>query len=123
MQGCLVVQQKQGTRKEPAMDQEVYVAVIAGAAVLFFLPSIIALIRGTDPLWIVLLLNVIPLGVTWIGAWLAVFMLPRATPVPVRQALPVRDDPKYLFGIVPPEDPAGASQHHDDARTGAPAWS
>jgi hypothetical protein len=101
------------------MGQGVYVAVIVGAAVLFFLPSVIAVIRGTDPLWIVILLNVLPFGFTWIGAWLAVFMLPRAMPAPARQVLAVEDDPRYLFGVLPPEDPADASR--DRARAGVPA--
>lgn len=100
------------------MDQLIYVAVIAGAAVLFFLPSIIAVIRGTDLLWIVILLNV----TTWLGAWVAVIMLPRKRPAPVRHAVPIREDPRYLYGGLPPADPAGAGRHQDSGRAGAPVW-
>ena len=80
----------------------IWVLVIAGAAVLFFLPTIAAVIRGTDPLWVVILLNVIPLGITWFGAWLAVFMFPRNQPAHTRPVRAVWDDPRYLYGAVPP---------------------
>lgn len=68
------------------MDQLVWVAVIGGAIVLFWLPVIIAAIRGTQPLGIVILLTLLtPLGgVTWFGAWLAVFMFPRSRPARTR---------------------------------------
>ena len=101
------------------MEQLVYVPVILGAAVLFVSPSITAVIRGTDLLWAVILLNV----TTWLGAWVAVIVLPRKRSVPVRHALPIRDDPRYLYGAVPPPPPAGASRLQDSARSGATVWS
>ena len=94
-------------------QQLVWAAVIVGAIVLFFLPVIIAAIRGTDPMWPVVLLTVLtPLGgVTWFAAWFAAFAFPRrrATPphrpAPPRQfALPPQEDPRCLYGGVPPAD-------------------
>jgi hypothetical protein len=91
-------------------QQLVWVAVIAGAILLFWLPVIIAAIRGTDPLWLVVLLTVLtPLGgVTWFGAWIAAFAFPRRQPasprpaLPRQPALPPQEDPKCLYGGVPP---------------------
>jgi len=99
------------------MDQLVWVAVIGGAIILFWLPVIIAAIRGTEPLGIVILLTLLtPLGgVTWFGAWLAVFMFPRSRPARTRGARPYWDDPRYLYGGVPPADPAAGGRHQDGA--------
>ena len=99
--------------------QFVWVAVIVAAIVLFWLPVIVAAIRGTDALWIVILLTVLtPLGgVTWFGAWFAAFAFPRNRPTPPRRPAPPPDpfqaplapweDPRYLFGGVPPQDRSG----------------
>jgi hypothetical protein len=90
----------------------VWLAVIAGSIVLFWLPVIVAGIRRTDPLWIVILLTVLtPLGgVTWFGAWIAVFIFPRNRPAPPRRpapphrpAPPPSEDPRCLYGGVPPD--------------------
>jgi hypothetical protein len=101
------------------MNQLVYGAVIVGAVVLFFLPTIIAVILGTEMLWAVVLLNV----TTWLGAVLAVIILPRKRTAPVRHAVPVQDDPRYLFGVLPPADQSGAGRRQDGVRAGASAWS
>jgi hypothetical protein len=111
------------------MDQQmVYAAVIAVGAVLFILPTIVAAILGTRPMLAVIVLN----ATTWLGAWLAILMLPRDRPAPVRHAVPVRpavpaqralpieDDPRYLYGAVRPADPAGAGVHQASAGAGAP---
>lgn len=102
-----------------AEGQLVWLAVIGGAFVLFWLPVIVAAIRGTDPLRIVVLLTVLtPLGgVTWFGAWFAAFAFPRKRPAPSHRPAPPPDpfkaplapseDPRYLFGGVPPQDRPG----------------
>jgi hypothetical protein len=94
------------------MQQFVWIAVIAGAIVLFWLPVITAAIRGTDPLKIVVLLTVLtPLcGVTWFGAWIAVFALPGRRPAAAHPAaMPSWEDPKCLYGGVPAGVPAAVS--------------
>ena len=95
------------------MDQLVYLAVIAGAAVLFFLPVIVAALRGTEPLWLV----VVMLLAFWPAAWIAVFVLP-GRPSPARRGpeRPYWDDPRHLYGGVLPADPATASLRQDRAR-------
>jgi len=88
----------------------VWLAVIAGAIVLFWLPVIVAGIRGTDPLWMVILLTVLtPLGgVTWFGAWIAVFIFPRNRPAPPRRPVPPPwEDPRCLYGGVPRQGRSG----------------
>jgi hypothetical protein len=97
--------------------QLVWVVVIVGAIVLFWSPVIVAAIRGTYRLWIVILLTVLtPIGgVTWFGAWFAAFAFPRKPPAPpyrpapppdpFRAPLAPREDPRYSFGAVPPQDP------------------
>jgi hypothetical protein len=96
-------------------QQLVWAAVIVGAIVLFFLPIIMAAVRGTDPIWLVALLTVLtPLGgVTWFAAWFVAFTFPRRRaapphrPTPPHQrALPPREDPRCLYGGVPPADTA-----------------
>lgn len=106
-------------------QQLVWAAVIVGAIVLFFLPIIIAAIRGTDPIWPVVLLTVLtPLGgIWWFGAWFAAFAFPRRRPAPPRQlALPPREDPMCLFGGVPPADTALAGRRPAGG-SGVSAWS
>ena len=97
-------------------QQFVWGVVIAGAIVGFFLPVIVAAIRGTDPMWPVVLLTLATgfTGVTWFAAWIAVFAFPRRRSAPPRRsahprqpALPPQDDPRCLYGGVPPADTAG----------------
>jgi hypothetical protein len=105
----------------------VWAAVFVGAFVLFWLPVVAAAIRGTEPLWLVILLTVLtPLGgVTWFGAWILAFTLPRRRPAPPpRRALLPQDDPRYLFGGVPPADTAAVvTRRAVGAGSGASAWS
>jgi len=101
------------------MSQLIWVAVIAGAILLFWLPVIVAAIRRTDPLWpvVLLVLGTGAGGVTWFAAWWAVFSFPRRAPAPPPQPVlppppvpvPWWEDPKYLYGGVPPE---GSTGHH-----------
>jgi hypothetical protein len=102
------------------VDQWVWVAVIGGAIFLFWLPVIIAAIRGTEPIGIVILLTLLtPLGgVTWFGAWIAAFMFPRRQPARARRARPYWDDPRYLYGGVPytGTDAANVTRHQAGAR-------
>ena len=128
-------------------QQWVWAVVIVGAIVGFFLPVIIAAIRGVDPMWPVVVLTLItPLGgFWWFGAWFVAFAAPRrsaavrrhAPPVrtappgwtvpPARPALPARDDPMCLYGAVRPRIPrllsAGARLDHAWRRSGVSVWS
>jgi hypothetical protein len=100
----------------------VWAVVIAGAFVLFWLPVGAAMIRGTEPLWPVVLLTVLtPLtGVTWFAAWIPVFAFPRRRPAPPRQpVLAPQDDPMCLFGGVPPAIPAVVSRRAVGTGSGA----
>jgi hypothetical protein len=114
------------------MQQLVWIAVIAGAIVLALLPIITAVIRGTEQIWIVVVLTMLtPLsGVTWFAAWWAAFALPRhraapqCRPAPPRQpALPPWDDPKCLYGGVPSADTAVVSRRQAGAEAGVSVWS
>jgi hypothetical protein len=98
------------------MQQFAWVAVIAGVIVLFWLPVIVAVIRGTDPLWPVVVLTLLtPLfGVTWLAAWIPVIVFTRRRPATQPQSAPQPapppwDDPRTLFGGVPSADLTAAS--------------
>ena len=105
----------------------VWAAVIVGAMVLFCLPVLVAAIRGAEPMWLVVLLTVLtPLGgVTWLGAWIVACGAPGRRPAhPRRPALLPQDDPRCLFGGVPPADTAPVvSRRAVGAGSGASAWS
>ena len=100
----------------------VWALVFAGAFILFWLPLIAAMIRGTEPLWPVVLATVLTAftGVCWFVAWIMVFALPRRQPAPPRRpVLAAQDDPECLFGGVPPAIPAGVSRRAVGAGSGA----
>jgi hypothetical protein len=61
-------------------------AVILGAIILFWVPLIIAVIRGAERIGLVALLTILGLagGVMWFAALVAAFILPRRTPPPLR---------------------------------------
>jgi Superinfection immunity protein len=60
-----------------------WVGLIAGLALLYFLPTIIAMIRRVEsPGWVIFL-NVLPTGVGWLAAMVVAFMMPRREPPPV----------------------------------------
>jgi hypothetical protein len=100
----------------------VWALVFAGAFILLWLPVIAAMIRGTEPLWLVVLLTVLTAftGVCWFVAWFMVFALPRRRPTPPPQpVLAPQDDPECLFGVVPPAIPAVVSRRAVGAGSGA----
>jgi len=105
----------------------VWAVVMVGAFVLFWLPVLVAAIRGTELLWLVVLLTVLtPLGgVTWFGAWIVAFAFPRRRPAPPRRpVLLPQDDPRCLFGGAPPAETAAVvSRRAVGAGPGASAWS
>jgi hypothetical protein len=59
-------------------------AVILGAMILFWVPVIIAVIRGTERTGVVVLLTLLGLagGFMWFAALVAAFILPRRLPPP-----------------------------------------
>jgi hypothetical protein len=71
----------------------IWLAVVAGAAFLFCSPVIAAALLRRDGMGIVVVLTCLTVftGVTWFGAWIAVFMLPRKMP-----ALPPRHVRPYV---------------------------
>ena len=103
----------------------VWAVVIVGAIVLFCLPVLVAAIRGTDQLWLVVLLTLLtPLGgVTWVGAWIVALAFPRRRPAPARRSAPLarEDDPTCLFGGVPPADTVVLARR--PAGSGVSVWS
>ena len=59
-----------------------WVGLIAGLALIYFLPTIIAMIRRVEsPGWVIFL-NVLPTGVGWLAAMVVAFMMPRHEPPP-----------------------------------------
>ena len=59
-----------------------WVGLIAGLALIYFLPIIIAMIRRVEsPGWVIFL-NVLPTGVGWLAAMVVAFMMPRREPAP-----------------------------------------
>ena len=61
-------------------------AVVLAVMVLFWVPLIIAVIRGAERIGLVALLSILGLagGVMWLAALVAAFILPRRTPPPLR---------------------------------------
>ena len=84
-----------------------WVLLFAVLAIVYLLPTLIALIRGTDAVALVFLVNLIGglSGVGWLGAMIIAFgprRLPAAPPVPAwpqalqRPAEPWMPDPRYF---------------------------
>jgi Superinfection immunity protein len=68
-----------------------WVGLIAGLALFYFLPTIIAMIRRVEsPGWVIFL-NVLPTGVGWLAAMVVAFMMPRREPPPAY--VPYQDPP------------------------------
>ena len=63
---------------ELANSSVFWIALIGGLAVLYFLPTIIGVIRHIEHLPIIVMLNMFPLA--WPGALAGAFMLPRKQP-------------------------------------------
>lgn len=113
-------------------QQWVWAVVIVGTIVLFLMPVIIAAIRGTEPLWPVVVLTALtPLGgLWWFVAWFVALAAPRRPSAPPRRsappdlpALPAREDPKCLYGGVPPADTVVLTRSRDGAGSGVSVWS
>ena len=54
--------------------------MIAGLVLLYFLPTMIGIIRKVESLGLLIFLNVLPTGVGWFAAMVMAFMLPRREP-------------------------------------------
>jgi hypothetical protein len=63
---------------EAANSAWFWALIIGGLAVIYFLPVIVALIRQTEHLGIIVMLNMFPL--LWPGALAGAFILPRRQP-------------------------------------------
>jgi Superinfection immunity protein len=88
-----------------------WVGLIAGLALLYFLPTIIAMIRRVEsPGWVIFL-NVLPTGVGWLAAMVVAFMMPRREPspayVPYQGPPPGYPHPVYPYHQYP-EVPGGS---------------
>jgi hypothetical protein len=74
-----------------------WLALIMALISLYILPTLIAVIRGTESLGGIVVLNVLPTGVGWLAALIMALMLPRKEEL---QALP------SAFYAAPGNDPA-----------------
>ena len=57
-----------------------WAGLIAGLVLLYFLPTMIGIIRKVESLGLLIFLNVLPTGVGWFAAMVMAFMLPRREP-------------------------------------------
>ena len=57
-----------------------WVGLIAGLVLIYFLPTMIGIIRKVESLGLLIFLNVLPTGVGWFAAMVMAFMLPRREP-------------------------------------------
>jgi drug/metabolite transporter (DMT)-like permease len=57
-----------------------WVSLIAGLVLIYFLPTMIGIIRKVESLGLLIFLNVLPTGVGWFAAMVMAFMLPRREP-------------------------------------------
>ena len=60
-----------------AHSSVLWVGLIAGLVLLYFLPTMIGIIRRVESLGLLIFLNVLPTGVGWFGAMVMAFMSPR----------------------------------------------
>jgi Superinfection immunity protein len=59
-----------------------WAGLIAGLVLIYFLPTMIGIIRKVESLGLLIFLNVLPTGVGWFAAMVMAFMLPRREPPP-----------------------------------------
>lgn len=59
-----------------------WTALIMALLTLYILPTIIAVIRGTENLGWIIVINLLPTGVGWLAALIAALALPRREPPP-----------------------------------------
>ena len=70
-----------------------WVGLIAGLVLIYFLPTMIGIIRKVESLGLLIFLNVLPTGVGWFAAMVMAFMLPRREPPPTYR--PCQYPPQY----------------------------
>jgi hypothetical protein len=70
-----------------------WVSLIAGRVLIYFLPTMIGIIRKVESLGLLIFLNVLPTGVRWFAAMVLAFMLARREP-PLTY-IPRRHPPQY----------------------------
>jgi len=57
-----------------------WAGLTAGLVLIYFLPTMIGIIRKVESLGLLIFLNVLPTGVGWFAAMAMAFMLPRREP-------------------------------------------
>ncbi|HET9895159.1 MAG TPA: superinfection immunity protein [Streptosporangiaceae bacterium] len=57
-----------------------WLALIMALGTVYILPSLVAIIRGTENLGLIIVLNLLPTGVGWLAALIAALGLPRKDP-------------------------------------------
>ena len=70
-----------------------WVGLIAGLVLIYFLPTMIGIIRTVEGLGLLIFLNVLPTGVGRFAAMVTAFMLPRREPPPTYR--PCQYPPQY----------------------------
>ena len=70
-----------------------WVGLIAGLVLIYFLPTMIGIIRKVESLGLLIFLNVLPTGVGWFAAMVMAFMLPRREPPLIY--IPCQYPPQY----------------------------
>ena len=70
-----------------------WVGLIGGLVLIYFLPTMIGIIRKVESLGLLIFLNVLPTGVGWLAAMVMAFMLPRREPPPTYR--PCQYPPQY----------------------------
>jgi hypothetical protein len=69
------------------------VGLIAGLVLIYFLLTMIGIIRKVESLGLLIFLNVLPTAVGWFAAMVMAFMLPRREPPPAYR--PCQYPPQY----------------------------
>ena len=72
----------------PAHSGAFWVGLTAGLVLLYFLPTMIGIIRKVESLGLLIFLNVLPTGVEWFAAMVMAFMLPRREPMSPTSTFP-----------------------------------
>jgi Superinfection immunity protein len=68
------------------------VGLITGLVLLYFLPTMIGIIRKVESLGLLIFLNVLPTGIGWLAAMVMAFMLPCRGPLTY---IPCQYPPQY----------------------------
>lgn len=70
-----------------------WAVLIMALLALYILPTLIAVIRGTEGLGWIIVINLLPTGIGWLAALIAAVALPRRSYPDRRQSLPLPSEP------------------------------